>query len=549
MTDLSILSDKLSYIMNLCSKITDNASVQKFHSVDSQMQILTKRLDDFFTCASSIFEPEVFSSVLTYIDELTDAYRQKDYILLGDFIQLNLLPAFCEIQSILLENIDYEKLDYFEENMKNLESSQICTPDLIAKLHEWYRTYRDHLPNGYHIEPTNSGFPTLRRDISDKSQYFHSNANPFAEAVTFANAHLKPGRFQYTLFGLGLGYQAPSLLNADRRIQLTVIEPDLHVIGLMLKYRRAPFLLSCKRLTLVYLPELQGLSDYLTADCEFIIHYPTLATLPDSRQKHSLQQYFLQYSTIHEQERYLDENFYYNQKRGDAAVDVLKEAFTGKTVLYLGGGPSSESKLPDIQRYLLAHPDTISVCAGKIYRALLSSGFTPDYVILSDPNVGLSWQTRDIPATKASLLYLSTASSEAVDCFQGNRYIFYQTGYQPAEVYAEEHHNLTVSTGGSVSTCAIDLFLQLGCSKLITTGLDLSYPDRQTHAFGIQGKTAQNLSYEMTTDLYGKPIQTSKVFLTYLRWIENRLKNVSSVALINLTDGAKINGMQNVAHL
>lgn len=140
-------------------------------------------------------------------------------------------------------------------------------------------------------------------------------------------------------------------------------------------------------------------------------------------------------------------------------------------MVYLGGGPGSETHLPEIIKYKALYPDTITICAGKIYRMLLSQNFVPDYVIITDAKPSLAWQLRDLPQTAAELLYLSTASNSAVDTFCGKKYIFFQKDFAESEDFAREHSLLLFETGGSVSTAAIDFALRMGCSTLITTDL------------------------------------------------------------------------------
>jgi hypothetical protein len=47
-----------------------------------------------------------------------------------------------------------------------------------------------------------------------------------------------------------------------------------------------------------------------------------------------------------------------------------------------------------------------------------------------------------------------------------------------------------------------------------------------------------------TIDIYGNPIKTTKVLNIYRKWIEERIKNVRDIEIIDATEGGmKIKGM------
>lgn len=128
------------------------------------------------------------------------------------------------------------------------------------------------------------------------------------------------------------------------------------------------------------------------------------------------------------------------------------------------------------------------------------------------------------------------------------KYIFFQKDFAESEDFAKEHSLLLFETGGSVSTAAIDFALRMGCSTLITTGLDLAYPEKKSHAFGISGNISDTHRYISEKDIHGNKILTTATFLSYRKWIEKRLIK-SGIECINLTDGLAIKGMKNLEHL
>lgn len=548
MSDLYVISKKITQMIDCSDIIIENIRQQNIWTTNNCIRKLTKLLQDFFPLATDVFDSAVLSNILSYVQDITDAHQRKDYVLLGDFIELNLLPSFYELQGMVLANIELPDTTYFQQNLKLLEEHHICNKELLTELQNWYSksiSGSDTALNSYVLEYTNCGGITIAKIMENQKYYLHSNSNPWKEARFFVQKHLNTKSFDYTIFGLGLGYHITTTLRADARINLTVVESDINIIGLWLNSGDLTRLLTGGRFHLVYSPHLHDLSKYTTNNRQLLIHYPSLAAMEDSPAKEALSKYFLHYSSIQEQKQSLDENFCYNQLRKDSPIDNIRHLFEGKTAIYMGGGPSTETKLHYIKDYISSHPGTVTVCAGKVYRTLLDAAFTPDYVLITDPKAGLVWQTENIPETKTELLYIATASYPAVRAFQGKCHIFYQSGYPESEEFANEHGYLLASTGGSVSTAAIDLLIQLGCSKVITTGLDLAYPEGKTHAFGIQGKTSESVTYQTATNLHGKQIFTSPTFLAYKEWIEQRIKAATGVEFMNITDGVKIQGMTN----
>lgn len=55
------------------------------------------------------------------------------------------------------------------------------------------------------------------------------------EGYHFAESYAEEGIFHYAIIGLGLGYHALFMFLKDRRYRITVLEPDLNIIGLAMQ--------------------------------------------------------------------------------------------------------------------------------------------------------------------------------------------------------------------------------------------------------------------------------------------------------------------------
>jgi len=551
MTELTILSEKLNLLINTIEEAIQNIRKQHFWKTSYQLKNISAVLAETLPLFKHLPDKSLQAPILENLKEILAAQACSDYVLLGDLLEIKLLPSLYDIQAAVLADISCPFHDFFDSNLKLLSEENCENPaSLISSLARWKHKVSSFSLEPYQIEPTNSGSLTLKKTYQASSCYFHSNQNPWREAEIFAQSCCEEGIFHYVIVGMGLGYHAVRLLQKDSRYQITVLEPDINILGCAFQYINLAYPLSQNRFQLIFSPDLRELKKYTdTQQYKLLIHYPTMTALQNQKAKKLLQNYFLQMSSVEEQRQSLEENFYYNLLRRDDSIDSLRQAFYNKTILYLGGGPSTETKLPYIQNYLQENPHTVTICAGKVYRQLTAQSFIPDYVLITDPKPSLLWQLKDIAPTRAKLLYLSTASHNAVKAFCGNTIIVFQNGTKDSENYAKENGLTLFETGGSVSTTAIDIALRLKCRKLITAGLDLSYPEKKSHAFGISGNVTNHASYICKKDIYGKEIITTPVFEAYRKWIEKRIVESPGIKLMNLTDGIPIKGMDNRSRL
>lgn len=364
-----------------------------------------------------------------------------------------------------------------------------------------------------------------------------------------ARYYAKPDTYNYNVFGFGFGYHIKALLESDRRFRINAIETNIEVLTMAFMYIDLADILSNDRFSLEYCP-LDNFADSFknllnnSENSSLLIHYPSLATLEDGVLKQSLNNYFINFSSMYSQENYLNWNFYYNMKLNSKSADTLKDNFKSKDIIYVAAGPSLNYYFDYLMKNM-ASSNTIIICASTIYRTLLNKNIIPDYVIMTDAQDNMISHVKDIDTTRSSLIYLSTACSNAVAAFNGDKYILFQYGYEPAENYADKNHLSLIETGGSVSTSAIDLILRFNCKSLTTIGLDLAYTDNKTHSYDTKNVDTSNRCIYVKS-VKGESIPTTNILNIYRKWIENRIKDVKNIKLVNMSHGAYIEGMENV---
>ena len=161
----------------------------------------------------------------------------------------------------------------------------------------------------------------------------------------------------------------------------------------------------------------------------------------------------------------LEYNFYSNLSEMQHQITDLEDIFMGRTLYLVAGGPSLDNSIGVLRD---VGEDGIILTVGTSAGKLLKSGICPDFVLISDASPGLYKQLAyEFDYERTSLIYLATASHRAVKLFSGRKYVAFQQGFLISEQYAAKYGAMLFEVGGSVSTLALDIGIQMGCSRII----------------------------------------------------------------------------------
>lgn len=473
------------------------------------------------------------------LSNIIDAQKSNDYILMADLYELQLSPWLKGIQ----ENIIGGREPYLCEKLyvDNRESLRKVSCAFLDELKTC--SIQTAQKQGYQLEYTSSGELTLLRDNTKYHAYFHSNVFPSWEGFCLSQGWYDIDKRHYYIIGMGLGYAVMELLKKSPFVEVTVLESDLNVISLALQVNDFSNYIIEERLNIIYDRNYKELGNYiqkLKQDEEVIIHGPSMKNIEIPEIREAVENYFLQYHSMKNQYALLKGNFLWNQKRADSCVDELKDKFEGKTIYIVAAGPSLDKNF----RLLKQVKDGVILATGTVYKKLLKEGIQPDYVIVSDANERVYGQIKGVEQEQIPMIYLSTATYKFAANYQGRKYIAYQKGFTLAEDYAKEQGKLLIETGGSVTTTALDISLQLGCKRVVFLGLDLAYTDGYVHAENTSlRKLSSEENLRTVIDIHGDKVRTSKSLTLYLRWIEERIKRSPNVEFFDATEGgARIDG-------
>ena len=435
------------------------------------------------------------------------------------------------------------------------------------------------LPPFWEIKSAKSGeISAVERGLS-----LHSAYNPVREAGNAVKQKEVAEKSITIFFGFGLGYHliewAKEYKNTNKK--LIIIEPDIaHFFAALslldwrevFKVQQLVIALNCPEENILGLIEDQnkvnigntGVSD------SFIFNLPSFTA--------HAQSYFNTVKTI------IDRNIQKN-KINEATLkkfgklwckNSLKNALqlsrlsgisslenkTKAPFLLLGAGPSLEEVLPYLKD-LNKHFITISV--ETALGVLLKNDFQPDFIILLDPQYWAYKHIAGLHAKKSILITEITAypSSFTFDCSQ----ILLCASQFPVGKYFEKKLELNLGdlgTGGSVASSAWNFAHFAGSEIIYTAGLDLAFPEKETH---IRGSSAEQTFHKISEkrnssekmglrslfsanaqkgrDYRGRPVLTDSRMKMFAWWFESRLAACPQVKTYTLCPkGLKIPGIE-----
>lgn len=451
--------------------------------------------------------------LMEILNNLVEAQEIKDYVLLADILQLQLMSFLTQLQ----------------ENFALNDPTEVRTLD------------------GYRIEPTSAGCYTLAMMGKEHWMYLHSNGDPYKEAAEAASAWFDGEHYEYVVYGLGLGYHIQALLDIDELITVTVLEPDENVIRLAGEYGMTGQEDWNQRVRIISDTDFRYLimlSDSLRKEQQFVVYYPSMCVMKNEYYKQQLEEYFIGYSSAKTQETRLVGNFVKNQSLFSKEVTELSDRFCGRTVYIIAAGPSLDGNMMELKK---VKKGDIILSTGTVLKKLLKAGIMPDYVIVTDGGKYTYPQTAELSKKNIPLLYLSTVYYRILQEYPGDTYLICQEGFRKSEEFAASQQYPVYGTGGSVTTTALEICIRLGCRRIVFVGLDLAYTNMQNHASGTADVRNNAKGNMIVKDIYGHDIPTAKNLHLYQKWIERRIQKEDAVGIefIDATQGgARIGGTE-----
>lgn len=176
-------------------------------------------------------------------------------------------------------------------------------------------------------------------------------------------------------------------------------------------------------------------------------------------------------------------------------VNQLNVDNFSKDFLLVAAGPSLQNILPHLKQL---KEKLVVVCVETALWALLKEGIQPDFVILTDPQY---WAYRHISGLRApeSVLIAPLSVHPAVFRFNCREKLLCTDMFITSQFFETKTEPFgDLGAGGSVASSAWNLCHYLGAKNIYIAGLDLSYPQKQTH---IKGSSAEQTFHKIANRL------------------------------------------------
>ncbi|MDE6233227.1 MAG: DUF115 domain-containing protein [Lachnospiraceae bacterium] len=543
---MQVFFKKISGILNFIDFTSYYYMGQRYYQGSLDYKRIASTLNFFFSLYRNhldvLNENEIYvneDALMTSVASIVAAQQMKDYVLMVDLLQYQLKPFFQEIMFTIITKNLYCLKNYRDENV---ESCRIYQPQM-------YRLIKNEtlIGDGYETEITAHGSVTLKRKTDELEYYFHSNQNPNLEAAIQLNSmNIRNGE-QVVVLGLGLGYLYNMFKRENVENQIFIYEFDKNIIELAFQTNYLIWPIKSKNIHIIYDPDLTQFSKKIAEDnVNVFFHQPSVMNIQNKKTREIIEEMKMNYDSSKNQATMLESNLKENLANLNKTLDDEKEILRGKTIIYIGGGQSLDNDIDELRKKSIQN-DIVLMVAGTVYKKMLKEHIVPDYVVITDAKASIKSQIDGTECTKTKLLYLSTVNKIVTDAWNGEKYIVFQEGMEAAEKYAKQNSYTLISTGGSVSTAAIDIGIRMKAARVVCVGLDLAFIGESDHASGTnEKKLADTENMRKVKGVDGRELPTRTNLDTYRHWIERRIADVKDVELINCSGGAYINGMKHM---
>ncbi|GKT11123.1 MAG: hypothetical protein ISEC1_P0086 [Thiomicrorhabdus sp.] len=236
------------------------------------------------------------------------------------------------------------------------------------------------------------------------------------------------------------------------------------------------------------------------------------------------------------------DNISFNQ----VSIGSLKNQFTGKTAVIIGGGPS----LDETVDWIKENQDYIIIfAAARVSNRLIKEQITPDFIVSVDPhNLSYDNSKKMYPFEKESiLLNCYHVNPKLLSQWEGES-VYFGEKYPWLEMDGEKN---SLSFGPTVMHSTVYQAFFLGFKSILLSGVDLCFYRGQTHeSNSSEAKVGQFVvKNSVFVETYsGAEAETDSIFFTGVQSLANIVTRIQSldseVKFYNLSqNAAKIAGI------
>ena len=228
----------------------------------------------------------------------------------------------------------------------------------------------------------------------------------------------------------------------------------------------------------------------------------------------------------------------YNQNKWITEFQPLKNTTNWAVI---AGGPSLDEQL----NYLKEHQcDMNIICATTVLEKLLSNGITPDCTISNDPQNRTFGHFKNITNSNVPLLLGLNSNWQFGEYYKGPVYLIPTLSSPDVEVIIRSHKQNLIDPGQNITTLATKIALYYNATTINLFGVDLSYPNGQSHASGtMDHQTVSTEGMIPIPSVNGQTVYTTPQFILYINELTELIKQNPHVDFVNFsTSGALFEG-------
>lgn len=448
---------------------------------------------------------------------------------------------------------------------KNLKAYPIEFLDIL-------KNKNDNLDISLELIETKSKKYSAKVFKDNKSIFLHSAYDPEKEAETLIKEIEKDLDLAF-IFGIGAGY----LINALKKLNVAVavIEPSIKFFNLLIDNFKLDKILEDNITFFIGGDDIEDIEKFIsltnTKKVKFFItrSYSVLfneeALFYQQKVLSIVDKKIININTISRFDKLWAYNIASNVVEISTHYGVNKffNKYKNIPAVIVSAGPSLEKNITKLKEM---KNKALIIAVDTAMKPLYSRNISPHFVITIDPQKKNSKYFRNVNFKDAVLIAESSVDKEAIDSFNGEIY-FINSIFPLAKYFMESLGNRgDITTGGSVSTAAYDFAIKVGANPIIMVGLDLSFPNYQTHIKGSYHEEnffteiykldsydsriykvliGGNLREEK--NIYNEKVWTDSRFDMYKNWFEEQCIKNNKIKFYNATEGGiTINGMDNI---
>ena len=321
-------------------------------------------------------------------------------------------------------------------------------------------------------------------NLNYNGTYLHNTMSPLGEAQSIINSCVNMNGQNILILGLGLGYLF-QLAYRNLRGKIVLFEPDLEIIYTSFNYVDFSAELSDERVSFTnnfdtFIKTVQ--MNLQTKESPLILSLKSYRDLNRAEFEAQIDAIKMIFGSNIVDNNFKSRNYYLMTKNlvnnipdllNEAPLHHFKGIYKGKTALVAGAGPSLDRNIEIIKNN---RDKFIIFTVGTALRTLLSNGIIPDFLAIIEL-YDCSKQIKDVDLSQINYI-IEPYSNPVLHKVNAKRIFSHITNNVDInKLWAEmcRFDNFDYYSSGTVTFTALDTARILGCSKILTVGLDLAF--------------------------------------------------------------------------